>query len=180
MSFVPGKGQVLDVPVQVVSDGLYIGLRAFGQIEPLAEAAHAPEDGHCQHTCRRQPQGPQRLLPQGLPAQPVLEKDRQPGRFVTQDRVHGDLDDLGRQGVEGHAQTGAGQSHRKIGPAATQIAGDEPDLLLAGQLIIGFHGKSTRSFRKMGVKKRPLTNSEGATIQKRRQLCQSSGAQNDL
>ena len=47
--FVPGKGQILDVAVQVVPDTLDIALGAPGQLEPLAVAANAPQQGRQQY-----------------------------------------------------------------------------------------------------------------------------------
>ena len=53
--FVPGKGQILDVAVQVVPDTLDIALGAPGQLEPLAVAANAPQQGRQQYAACRPP-----------------------------------------------------------------------------------------------------------------------------
>ena len=143
VGLVPGKGQMLDVPVQVVTDVLDIAFRAFGQIEPLAEAAHAPEHGHCHNADGGHPQGPDGLLPEGVPLQPFQHKGRDFGCLVPQNGVHRQADDLGCQGVEGHTQAGADEACSEELPAAPEIPGDQLGFLLPGQLVIGFHRENT-------------------------------------
>ena len=70
----------------------------------------------------------------------------QPDRLRSQDGVHGDADDLGRQGVEHHGQACAQQRRGKMPPAGAQILPDERQLLPPGQLSGGFHESADTSF----------------------------------
>ena len=112
--FVPGEGQILNVAVQIVPDALDVALGAPGQLEPLAIAAHAPQQGRQQDGGSGPPQGPQGLGLQSRPVQPGHQEPGQFGRFGPQDGVHGQADDLGRQGVEHHGQARAQQRRRKV------------------------------------------------------------------
>ena len=150
------------MPVQVVADGLDIAFRALCQIESLTEAAHTTQQGYQKHAHGGVPQCPDGLLLQRFPADHILHPKGQGGGLLAKDRVHRDLDDLGRQRVEGHAQTGTHQTDDEILPAMPQISGDQAGFLPSGQFKIGFHKGNTPFGRVQTIKKHPLMCSEGA------------------
>ena len=134
MLLVPRKGQILDAPVQVIPQPLDVGLGPAGQLRPLPEAAQAPQQRRHHDGSRRPPQRRDRLLPQRLQRQYPQHQRRQLGLLGSQDGVHRDTDDLGRQGVERHGQARTQQRRRKMPPAGAQIVPDEPGLLPPRQL----------------------------------------------
>lgn len=136
---VPGVGQVLDVPVQVIPNPFDKPLRALGKMDPLAVAAKPPQNGYHQDGGRRNPESLDGIAPQCVQWQNPLERLGQRHRLGSQDGVHGDLDDLRHQSVKHHAETGAEQGDGKVAQAAPQIAENQAGLLPPGQFEWCFH-----------------------------------------
>ena len=131
---VPGEGQALDVAEQRVPQPFHKPLRALGQIHPLAVGAHPPQGRHQQHRPRRDPQRPDGVGLQPRQVHQPLEEAGDLGLFLPQHRVHSDLDDLRGEGVEDHAQAGAGQGKDKKVDISPQRPENQGQLFPPGQL----------------------------------------------
>ena len=150
----PGEAQALDVAEEAIADALDEALGAASQVIPLAEAAHAPEYRHGHHSQRRVQKGLGRVFPQLLQGQKAREEIRGLGRLAAENIVHGDLDDLGRQSVKGHAQAGAEQRRHKKAHHGLEKPPDERRLLPAGQFPLRLI-QVLPLFLPMGAKKAP-------------------------
>ena len=104
---------MLDMAIEGIADSFDEAFRAAREIEPLTKAAKAPQHGHHHHG-----QGGKRQRAHGRCAERLQRQNlRQPvgslGGLRPQDMIDGNLNDLRRQGIEGHAQAGAHQRRHK-------------------------------------------------------------------